>query len=172
MLTGPEKTAHLPIVLRRFIFAALMTMSCVSYAAAPVPNINRFANQLLPDTVDLVTAIAKNTRLERHSLHFVALSKGKDEYVYHLDDRVFIRCIKDRFELPIGRVCGDFAMVRVELMDDSMNTLGSVMAWSMIYREGRWQRLMPTGEGALTYGDSQTAELPPYAVRCFAPVPP
>jgi hypothetical protein len=158
----------------RLLLSAIIAMFWLApvYADAPplrgrVPEVYRLEKQLLPDTIELIEQVVKSTRLERRFAEYVSLSFGKDEYVYHAPDRVFIRVVKDRYELPAWRVCGDFALVRVELMDESMKTLGTVMGWSMIYRDGRWRRLLRGNEGQYTYDNLQAIVLPPYAARCF-----
>jgi hypothetical protein len=129
-------------------------------------TILRNAKQLLPDVIDLAHAITRSTALERRTAEYISIALEKDEYVYHAPDRLFIRCIKDRFELPAWRLCGDFALIRVELMDDAMKTVGPVMGWHMVYREGRWQRLFQNEE-FFSFSDGQPVEIPPYAARCF-----
>ncbi len=128
-------------------------------------------NQLLPTLVSLVERVAMGSALERRPPQFVAISTGKDEYIYHLKDKVFIRTIKDRYEMPTWRICGDFAVARVELMDESMKTLPPIMAWHMVYRDDRWQKLIKSDDGQYLREDFSPAELPPYAVRCFEPSP-
>jgi hypothetical protein len=122
---------------------------------------------LLSDVVSLLDPIAASSPLELRHPEYVAIATGKDEYVYHLADRVFIRCIKDRYELPIARLCGDFAVIRVEVMDVSMKTLIPVMAWYLVYREERWQRLQRDESGQFYRGNSSVVLMPPYATRCL-----
>jgi len=128
---------------------------------------NRYARQLLPAITELVDRIAKGGLLERRPPAFAALSMDRDEYIYHLSDKVFIRRIKDRYEIPTGRTCGDMAVVRVELMDDAMKTLPPVMAWYMIYRDERWHKMAQDDEGRFIWENWSPVELPPYARRCF-----
>jgi hypothetical protein len=132
-----------------------------------LPDSYRYANQLLPAVVSIAESMADAVILERKHPEYVALSKGRDEYVYHLQDKVFIRYIKDRYENPSGRVCGDFAIVRVELMDDDMRTIPPLMAWPMIYRNNEWQKLVRDEEGRYLWQNFKPIELPPYATRCF-----
>lgn len=162
------------ILARPVIAAALILLS--STAALPLqadspkgaaPHNQRFALQLLPDVIELLDPIVRSTASEKHAPEYVSLSAGHDEYVYHLRDKVFIRVDKGRYELPAWRVCGDFAVVRVELMDEWMRNSIPVMAWYMIFREDRWQHLTKNEDGAFVYGTSGPVELPPYAARCF-----
>ena len=127
----------------------------------------RFAHQLLPDAIALADTLARGTALEHHPIRFLSLSAGKDEYVYHLPDHHFIRCIKNRYEIPAWRVCGDFALLRVELMDEAMHTVGPVTGWPMIYRDNRWQKLDRSEDGHYSLAGNESFDLPPYAARCF-----
>jgi len=162
----------------RRVFWILAGTASLSFALSPAPNPTahlpdsfRYSNQLLPAVVAIAEQISLGGSLEKTPPCYVSVSTGKDEYVYHLKDKIFIRCIKDRYELPSWRICGDFAVVRVELMDESMNTLPPVMAWFMIYRENRWQKLFKDEEGHFLRESFSPAELPPYAVRCFEQSP-
>ncbi len=139
----------------------------VSHPIGKAPDSYRYANQLLPAVVSIADRMTNTAVLERKRPEYVALSKGRDEYVYHLRDKVFIRCIKDRYESPSGRVCGDFAIVRVELLDDDMKTIPPLMAWPMVYRDGEWQRLVRDEEGRYLWQNFNPIALPPYASRCF-----
>jgi hypothetical protein len=135
--------------------------------AARAPDSYRYAKQLVPVVVALSERIAEGSAVERKRPEYVAVSAGADEYVYHLRDKIFIRRIRDRYELPPWRICGDFAVVRVEFMDDSMATVPPIMAWHMIYREEQWQRLVEDEGGRFLRANYTPTELPPYAIRCF-----
>jgi hypothetical protein len=153
-----------------------ISVTSVSWAhasspSAHVPDSYRYANQLLPAIVALAERAAMGGAVERKAPQYVAISTGKDEYVYHLKDKIFIRSIKDRYEIPTWRICGDFAVARVELMDDSMKTLPPIMAWHMIYRDDHWQKLAQGDDGQFMREDFTPAELPPYAKRCFESSP-
>jgi hypothetical protein len=139
-----------------------------SHRVVPKPrDQNRYARQLLPAVVELIDRIAKGGLLERRPPAYAAISMDRDEYIYHLSDKVFIRRVKNRYEKPTGRTCGDVAVVRVELMDDAMKTLPPVMAWYMIYRDDRWQKMARDDEGRFVWENWSPVELPPYALRCF-----
>jgi hypothetical protein len=137
------------------------------HPAMRAPDTYRYANQLLPAVVSIADQIALAGALEHKRPEYVSLAKEKDEYIYHLPDRVFIRCIKNRYESPSGRVCGDFAIVRVELLDEFMKTIPPIMAWPMVYRENQWQKLVQDEEGRYLWQSFNPIELPPYAARCF-----
>lgn len=117
--------------------------------------------------VSIADQMTQAGALERRRPEYIALSKGRDEYVYHIRDKVFLRCIKDRYELPSGRTCGDFAIVRVELMDEDMKTIPPLMVWPMVYRDNAWQKLVRDEEGRYLWQNFNPIELPPYATRCF-----
>jgi len=139
-----------------------------SHHGVPKPrDQDRYARQLLPAMTQLVDRIAKAGLLEEKPPAYAALSMDRDEYIYHLSDKVFIRRIKDRYEKPTGRTCGDVAVVRVELMDSAMKTLPPVMAWYMIYRDERWQKMARDDEGRFVWENWSPVQLPPYAGRCF-----
>jgi len=115
----------------------------------------------------MIDRIALGGLLERRPPSYAAVATGNDEYVYNLRDKVYMRCIKDRYEKPTWRTCGDVAEVRVELMDDAMNTLPPVMAWYMIYRDERWEKMVRDDEGRFAWKNMSPVMLPPYARRCF-----
>ena len=160
-------------MLRRSL--TLLTTASMCFAAGPsksgrplpTSDSRRFASQLLPALVAIIDRIASGSVVEHHRPEYLAVATGKDEYIYHLNDRVFIRCIKDRYEMPTSRICGDVAVVRVELMDDSMKTVPPIMAWYMIYRDGEWRKLMRDEGGEFLWDSYKRVELPPYATRCF-----
>jgi len=157
----------------RRVLAVIIVMAGTWLYANPSPVVGhlpdsfRYAHQLIPAVVDVAERIALGSALERRPPHYLAVATGKDEYVYELKDKIFIRRIKDRYETPLGRICGDFAVVRVELMDESMKTLPPIMAWYMIYRDDRWQKLIRNDEGRFSRDNFSDADLPPYAQRCF-----
>lgn len=145
----------------------LVSLFIASHASAMTsrPQVDAYARQILPDVLGMVPSVAM---LTSRPVQYLSIAYGKDEYIYSFSDKVFIRRQENRWELPAWRVCGDFALVRVELLGENMNTVAPIMAWPLLYREGRWERLSPDESGTgLRRSDSRPVELPPYAVRCF-----
>lgn len=130
------------------------------------PQALKFAQELLPQILEMLSFTAIAAAGTHQSPHYAAVALEKDEYIYSLLDKKFIRVIKDRYELPAWRLCGDWASVRVSLMGDSMQTVAPVSLWFLAYRDGRWVRLQRDEEGRF-FKNLEPADLPPYAVRCF-----
>ncbi len=129
------------------------------------PPLN-FSQELLPQVVDQLMLEAVAASGGPHSPRYAAIALGKDEYVYSLVDKKFIRLVKGRFELPPWQICGDWASVRVALMGESMEAVAPETVWFLAYREGRWVRLKRDEDGQFFKG-LEPASIPPYAVRCF-----
>lgn len=124
------------------------------------------ARDLLPHVVELISVPAIAASSDRHAPWFASIALGKDEYVYSLLDKVFIRSIKNRYELPAWHICGDWASVRIELLGESMETVTPVMVWFLAYRDGQWARVIQDEDGRF-FRAGEKAEMPPYVVRCF-----
>ncbi|HVO32792.1 MAG TPA: hypothetical protein VMU17_02685 [Elusimicrobiota bacterium] len=138
--------------------------------AAPLsaaPDNHRFDNGLLPAVVDMVSRVAAAVPEARYIPHYVSIALGKNEYVYSLRDKQFIRCITDRYELPPWRLCGDFAEIRVAMLGDAMEPVTPETVWYLAYRDGQWIRLVKDDEGHFERTNLMEAILPAYAVRCF-----
>lgn len=132
--------------------------------AAPQPM--NFEKELLPQIIDVLTQSLIAASSDPHPPRYASLALGKNEYVYSLTDRKFIRMIKDRYELPPWRLCGDWASVRVALLGESMDPVVPETVWYLAYRDDHWVRLTRDDDGNF-FRDGSKADLPPYAIRCF-----
>ena len=130
------------------------------------PQPLKFEKELLPQVVGMLTQNLIAASSDPHPPHYASIALGKNEYVYSLTDRKFIRMIKDRYELPPWHVCGDWASLRVALLGESMDPVIPEAVWYLAYRDDHWVRLVRDEDGNF-FREGAKADLPPYAVRCF-----
>lgn len=136
------------------------------YPASAAARRLKFSTELLPSIIDQVGMVAIAGADGRHMPRYATIGLDQDEYVYSLTDKIFIRTMKGRYELPSWRLCGDWASVRVEIFDESMNAIGPATVWFLAYRDGRWVRVVRDESGFFVRNE-HPVDLPPYAVRCF-----
>lgn len=123
-------------------------------------------HELLPAVVTMAAVSALAGMGGVREPRYAVIALGKDEYVYSLIDKKFIRLIKDRYELPPWQLCGDWASVRVALLGEAMEPVAPISVWFLAYRDEKWVRIQRDEEGRF-FKDFTPASLPPYAVRCF-----